>query len=45
MFHCRVKRHLLDFSPTNTGNVIRLSPMFCASALISALLSVEEKSQ
>lgn len=45
MFHCRVKRHLLDFSPTNTGNVIRLSPMFCASALIRALLSVEEKSQ
>lgn len=45
MFHCRVDRHLLEFSLTNTGNVIRLSPMFCASALINTLLSVKEKSQ
>lgn len=45
MFLCRVDRHLLEFSLTNTGNAIRLSLMFCASALISTLLSVEERSQ
>lgn len=41
----RVDSHLPEYSLTNAGNVIRLSPMFCASALISTLLSVEEKSQ
>lgn len=45
MFHGRVDRHFLEFSLTHAGNAIRLSPMFCASALISTLLSVEEKSQ
>lgn len=45
MFHCRVDRDLLEFSLIDIGNVIRLFPMFCASALISTLLSVEEKSQ
>lgn len=45
MFLCRVDRHLLEFSLTNTGNAIRLSLMFCASALITTLLSVEERSQ
>lgn len=45
MFQGRVDSHFPEYSLTNAGNVIRLSPMFCASALISTLLSVEENSQ
>lgn len=45
MFQGRVDSHFLEYSLTNAGNGIRLSPMFFASALISTLLSVEEKSQ